>query len=143
MSASADVAAYHGAVRDFAQETIRESLPAAELRAREATHRVLGQEPETHLMLFRSGLLVDASKFVAAHASDVTPTSVGVSAVRLSRVEAVIDDVLDRVWGRLGSTGVVDNGVRCAPMMRDGLLSAVPLELLSVLEIAFILSEAW
>jgi hypothetical protein len=99
------------------------------------------QPPETRLLLFpRSGLLVDSSSFAESHVDGETPTSLGVPALRLRRVEAVIDDALERAWERCESK-MVDGNVRLVGVVRDGAACLVPLEDLRFVEVASILSE--
>lgn len=71
----------------------------------------------------------DASDFVAAHAGDRTPTSIGVPAVKQTRSERL----LESVWEKSGSLEV--NGVRVVRVPRG----TIPLDEISALEGAAIL----
>ena len=96
--------------------------------------------PETRLLLFPSGLILDSSGFRIAFADGETPSTVGAPALRLRKVEAVIADALERAWNRVADK-VEDNGERLVVVTRDGAPCLIPLEQLRYIELAAILSS--
>lgn len=88
------------------------------------------------VLLFPSGLALDASDFILSHAGE-TPTTLGIPALLQTAAEARVSDVERKLMAR---AGVDLDGI---PHVRLSCGLLVPLDDVLVLEAAEILDQPW